>query len=561
MPDSNRKIETGPGRRARLGLTVWALGCVLAGASCRPGGPDEARPWALVLAEASSPAEAAARAASLARERPELEGACGVSIEGPRRLPRHLVVGPPFASREEAEALSERLLQGARRRIEVLDFRSFARLREAAGSAGSAPAEAELFEQLAAFLPAPGQAELVSLLLLDRPAEAAHGPLAPVGWAAPRAWARALAALGFGALGQARYRLPGYGDGPGLEARVFVGLVEPGRTGDDGPDALRRVFNFLAEHARDPQAALQEAALDTAKAPKGLPGPKGRKAKNKKKKAREPRPGPPPPVVGPDGELGLVPVVRELPPAVRRVLPWGEAEVVELPGVAFERAARLGPQTRLRTAWLAWLPGQRGVALFLLDDPAAAEDWLLPRGLEGPSGLAFDPVLRSLWDRLPETPLPGDRLAFLGALGLAAWLPAALAGQAWAKPLAGREVLVAGYRGPQGAWSLACARCESEAEASVLFEQGLIQPRQDWLQTVMAGKGPTRYDVGVTLREVGDVEAWLLVGAAEGRALELYFRRRAEVWLLAGASGAGEQASRGLLARAETLPIWPLAVE
>jgi len=539
----------------RARLPAWLAALALAG--CPAGGPSEDRPWALALAEGDGAAEAAELAAELGAGRPELEGAVAVSLPSPEGPLRHLVVSRPVAEQAEAVALRAALLQGRPGQLELLDFRGLPQpvSREQAASEASAPEDAAELERLAAWLPQAADAQILDLLLLEAPARLARGPLPLEGWAAPRPWARAFAGLGWAALGQARYRL-GQG-GEAHEVRVFVGLADPGA--GEGPDALRRVFDFLQEHVRADEPA--------APAPPEATRP-DRKAKKKKARPRGPRgrPAPPPPAPVGSGELALVPVVKELPAPEPRVLPWGPAEVVVVPRVALVPARKMRADTRLATAWIAWLPERKGVALFLLDDPARAAPWLAPRGLVPPRGLQLHPLVRLVWRCLPDAVPGGERLSHLGATRLRTWLPRDARGKGGLDALGDRPVLFAGYRSERAAWQMLWAALGDPAAARILFEEGLVQPRQRLMQGVLSSKRSVRYDVGVSLRELGDVQAWQFLGAAEGRLQELYFQRQGEVWLLAGSGPAsGDSASQmsvqDFLARADSLPFWPAGVE
>ncbi|HOX44617.1 MAG TPA: hypothetical protein PK668_13540 [Myxococcota bacterium] len=543
-------------RPLRTRLATWAGAlCALLLAGCPASGPDPARPWALVLAEAASAAEAAELAEALGAERPELEGATAVSLPSPAGPARHLVLSRPLAERAEAEQLRAALLQGRAGQLELLDFRTLPPPVQAAAPEPSAPEEAAELERLAAWLPEAAGAELEDLLLLSQPERLGRSAGDMVGWAAPAAWARAHAGLGWSALAQARYRL-----GEGSQVRVFVGLVDPAQA--EGPDALRRVFDFLEEHVR---------SAEPLPPPEAAPPPRGAKAKKKAKAParRGKRPPPPPapaPALGADGELALVPVVKELPAPQAKLLPWGPGEVFVVGQVAFVPTRHIQADTGLATAWLAWLPERKGVALFLFDDPARGEPWLAPRGLRGSPGLQLHPWVRKVWSYLPDATMPGERLDRLGATRLGAWAPAGVRKLPQIAALAERPVLFAGYRSDKLAWQLLWVQTGDPQAAKLLFEQGIVQPRQQLIQAVLGSKRAVSYDVGVTLRELGDVQAWQLLGAAEGRLQELYFQRGDEVWLVTGSGpqsgeAGGRMSIQDLLGRADSLPFWPASVE
>jgi hypothetical protein len=547
-------------RRLPLATRACALVALLL-PGCRAPGPDEARPWALVLAECGSAAEAAGLAEALGAERPELEGATAVALPSPEGPARHLVISRPVADRAEAEQLRAALLQGRAAQLELVDFRGLPQPLEGSQPETSAPEEAAELERLAAWLPEAVDARLEDLLLLGQPGRLGRSAEDLVGWAAPAAWARAYLGLGWSALAQARYRLGEGREGPTV--RVFIGLVDP--ASEEGPVALRRVFDFLEEHVRGVEPAPPPELVP----PPGAVKPKAKgKAKAKAHAARKgKRPPPPPaPVLTADGELALVPVVKEMPAPVSKLLPWGPGEVVVVEQVAFVPTPQIHAGTPRLTAWLAWLPERKGVALFLFEDCARAEPWLAPRGLRGSPGLQFHPWVRRVWRSLPDATMPGERLDRVGGTRLGSWAPAgtdrlpALAAQA------DRPVLFAGYRSDKLTWQLLWATAGDPAAAKLLFEQGLVQPRQQLIQNVLNSKRAVSYDVGITLRELGDVQAWQLLGAAEGRLQELYFQRGDEVWLVSGSGPqskdpGGQMSIQDLLGRADSLPFWPATVE
>jgi hypothetical protein len=79
------------------------------------------------------------------------------------------------------------------------------------------------------------------------------------------------------------------------------------------------------------------------------------------------------------------------------------------------------------------------------------------------------------------------------------------------------------------------------------------------IQKVLKSKRKVRYDVGIALHEVGDVQGWWLNGARKGRLQEIYFNRNNMIWLVAAPTTkrGGPQRDQ-LLARLEMLPLWDL---
>jgi hypothetical protein len=127
--------------------------------------------------------------------------------------------------------------------------------------------------------------------------------------------------------------------------------------------------------------------------------------------------------------------------------------------------------------------------------------------------------------------------------------------------MADRAVLMAGYRTrPEGKsrWQLNWVLAPDEAVAQQLYETGLLEPRRAEVQRMLTAKKAVSYEVGMVLREVGDVpQAWHLTGAASGRLQDIYFRRGRQVWLIqAGVEAHGGLSANGLQGRVEMLQTW-----
>jgi len=115
-------------------------------------------------------------------------------------------------------------------------------------------------------------------------------------------------------------------------------------------------------------------------------------------------------------------------------------------------------------------------------------------------------------------------------------------------------VLSVGYRNRKSgyAWQMNWVDLSSEALATQAFEQSWVNPRQLHIQAELRKK-KVNYDMGVILKEIGDIQAWWLKGAARGRMQEVYFQRGGEVWLIQAPSSMPEEQ---LSIRLEVLPIW-----
>ena len=180
-------------------------------------------------------------------------------------------------------------------------------------------------------------------------------------------------------------------------------------------------------------------------------------------------------------------------------------------------------------------------------------------GLGEPTGLAYSSWLQAIWAVLPEVAISDERFAYAAMQRLDSWLPHRLRRRVELGTAAGRPVLQAGYRSEKNraGWQLNWFRTADAASAGRLFEQALVAPRQALIKRVMEAERVVRYEVGLNLRQTGDVQAWHLVGAHRGRLQELYFQRGRAVWLIrARTASHGGLPADDLLGRVELLAVW-----
>lgn len=547
----------------RVNSTV-GLVCLVAGATlsaCSTQGPDESRPHALVLADAPNHQAAKSLAKEFSKARPVLEGSAALSVRGAAGGVRHLVLGPPNADPSALRHLRARLAGDKPLRLTAVDIRKLSPIDPEHAGGASPPEETEAFDSLARLLPAPGDDRLTSFLLHSDPGNGA-GPIPlPGGLSGRPGFARAFASTGFAGTAEASYSSAA---GPG---RVLVFAGWQGPTPEAGRDLAKQTYNFLLPYVR-PEVAAEEAEPDEVKVSKKKRRKFKRKARNKRKakanrmakrkRARQKKPEPEP------EDLALVPVVKDLPAAVAGLMPWGETQVVLVERVGLTRPVRARKARKnsetLLTAWIAVTPKRDAVVMVLFDDPVLAKRICTPDRLGPPSGLNHSEWVHAIWEKLPDMTLDGERFEFLGMQRFAKWLPRAQRARAWAKPHLERAVLMAGYRGLEGSrarWQMNWLQSGDPAAAKVLYEQGFVAPRQALIQTVLKAKKAVSYDVGVTLRETGDVQGWLLIGASKGSLQELYFQRGSQVWLMrSGVESRKGLSADQLMGRIELFQLW-----
>jgi hypothetical protein len=541
------------------------LACLVAFATlsaCSSKGPDQSRPHALVLADAPTHQAAKSLAEELIENHPELEGSAALSVHGETGGVRHLVLGPPNADPSALRHLRARLAGDRPLRLSAVDVRKLSTIDSEHADGASPPEETEAFDSLASLLPAPGDDRMTSFLLHSDPGEG-QGPVPlPGGHSGTPAFARAFASIGFAGTAEASYTAVN-GNG---RVMVFAGWLGPSPTADR--DAAKLIYNFLLPYVR-PQVVVEEAEPEEEKVSKKKRRKRKRKLKRKargkrkakrkaKRKRKRQKPDPEP------EEAALVPVVKDLPAAVAGLMPWGEAQVVLVERVGLTRTARSRKARKngeaLLTAWIAVTPERDAVVMVLFDDPVLAKRICTPDRLGPPSGLNHSEWVHAVWAVLPDVTLEGERFEYLGMQRFAKWLPRAQRTRAWAKPHLERAVLMAGYRAVEGKrarWQMNWMGSGDPAAAKVLYEQGFVAPRQALMQTVIKAKKAVSFDVGVTLREIGDVQGWLLTGAGRGSLQELYFQSGSQIWLVrSGVESRKGLSADELLGRVELFQLW-----
>lgn len=522
----------------RIGVLLLA---VLAAAGCKKSLPDEEAPWVVVLDQASTRALAEQRARQLEEEHPKLLEACGVLTVADRGMHTHLVVSRGHPNRGAAEQTAAAVRGDRVVRLPVVDATSLRLAGEEEEPDTAVPEGAGHLERLAASLPAPGTtARLEAFLLLSEPGGSAWLLPASFGYKSPPGWWKELMQLGWKEVATATYLSACTGEaGAGGDGRVLVLLGWP-EDGGEQDHVVRKLHAFLL--ARVAPTDEEREAIEREK--------KQHRRKRRWRRRRRHEPV--------SGDEPVEPV--ELPKAEPGVLPWGPGGIRRVKRVGFLPRDKQKRDTPLHTAWLARGPG--GSVMLVLVPPGCAQAagrLLSPRLLGPPRGIADTGPVRRAWSVLPEVLPQGERLVTLAMDDLEARLDRKRRRAEWASRLAGRPVYTATYRTPSTGWQVTWVDLGSEPDAKQVFEAAYVKPRQEMIQrTVLGRKRSVRYDVGVSLREIGTTQGWYLRGARRGRLQELYFRLGSNIWLLE-APTRGEKAfgADDLLARVELLRIWP----
>ena len=320
-----------------LFLLAWLIPLL---AGCSEPGPTADKPWVLVLAEAPTHEAARSQAAELSAGNAALEGTAGVTVRDRAGRLRHLVVGPPQQSQEALRLLRAKLAGGKPLRLESLDVRTVALIEKEQAFGASPPEQVETLEQVARLLPAPGELELRSFLVLAQPGEKPGPAPLPPARSGRRPFSKGFGALGWEATGEATYSS---GAGP-ERVHWFVGF------GPKGEGALEAAHRFLQAYVRPEQAAVEPEPEEDRparrkkarrrKAGKRTPKKRGA-AKIAERKAPEP----------PKEEEATEAAQVDLPETVVKAMPWGPAQVVVVERVALTKPrppAKAKPKKRRR---------------------------------------------------------------------------------------------------------------------------------------------------------------------------------------------------------------------
>lgn len=524
--------------RIQFFLIVVVAGC-LAGCSKQF---DRSHPWVVVLDEASNQALAEKLLASYENKKEAaLEGASALAVVDHGVL-RYLVVSRGFKQRAEAEKLAGQLA-GSSRRLTLLDVSKLAIPEEQSGQFGGIPDDLQDIEKLAALLPAPGARTLDSFLFVRDAAKSCREPV-ELGATAPDEWRRAFCSLGFSATAEAAYGVPG--SGGSKRVLVFIGIQneQPGQgkaQGAQKQDLLQAGWDFLATHTA-PSPEEWERIQKERKSARHRRRHRRRRRRRAKAAVEDKKD---------------VEAPTQLPAPQQRRLPWGDAQVYAMQRVILVPSGRYREQTPEWTAWLATLPYGRGIWLALFNDENGVENLLRPVGLGESHGIVYLPEFSRPWTLLPEVGVEDEHLVFIGAQRFGRWLPTRQRHLGWAKRNGQSTITGAGFAAGEKHWQVDWIDLGSEAESKLVFNEGFVAPRQAIMQRVLKSKRRVRYDLGVSLVEVGDTNAWFFKGARHGHRKEMYFSYKTRVWLFLTPQNAKTGlAQEDLMARAELLQIW-----
>ncbi len=518
--------------RSQILLAILVV-CCLVGCSKRY---DKSRPWVVILDEAATQQMAEKLLASFEDKKNEdMESAAALAVKD-RGVIRHLVVSRGFAVRDRAVKLAGRLRGSTPRHLPLLDLSKIQIPGEDDLQFGGIPEGLEDIENLAALLPAPGAESLESFLLVPNAAGKCSRPV-DFGSIAPSEWRQGFCRLGFSAIAEAAYGISGPNGSE--KVLVFIGMGRAGKEGEEKQDLLRDSWGFLLAHA----------------APSPEEWERTKKERKRSKHRRRRRRRRPPATVEAQDSAGVI----ELPAPQQSLLPWGNAPVFSMTRVTLAPSKNYREDAVVWTAWLARLPSGNGVWLALFKDEPAIKGLFEPVGLGKPHGIAFLPEFLRPWTLLPEIAVEDEHLDFLGAQRFGRWLPKKLRRRDWARRNAERTITGAGFASGEKRWRVNWIDLGSESEAKQVFNDGFVAPRQEIMQRVMKSKRQVRYDLGVSLVEVGDVNAWYLKGAMRGRRRDMYFSHKTRVWLFTTPQGVKHELDmEDLLARAELLQVWEM---
>lgn len=512
-------------------LSVWLAGCT----SDKPG---KSTPWVVVLDEAPTRNVAVRKAEQYLEKYPKLLEKTSVLSFSELAAIRHLVISEGFGSREKAMNLSASFAKVTPAKLKVIDTTSLKALGEDEAVGVSAPEDAEILEQLAILLPEPVEARLDSFLLMTSSDLSQRSALRPFGYGCPGKWWSGFSGLGWQAAAQAVYVSKNASDSG--KVHVFLGWL--GDQAADREQALKKVYNFLLDYVGPLEEEWEKKKKQRKRRRRLM-----RAKRRKKASAEEPV------------------VLKEVPKASKHMLPWGGSEVVKVERVAFIKKESIRKDTPTRTALLSWTPGRQGVMLVMFDPQSEGlvEDLLNPRSLEGPHGIAFSPHLAVIWNTLPEVSVEDENLGYLGMQSLRWRMDNKRRRSELGKRLGDLPVYLAGYcKENRPYWQLIWVKLGSPVDAEKLYDSAYVEPRKEKIQHMLNSPRKPRYDVGITLREVGDVLAWHLRGAEFGALQELYFQKKDTVWLLqARDRGKTSMDPDGLQARTELLQIWDVSEE
>lgn len=506
----------------------------------------------MVVLEEAPTAAAAEKALEAIRARnPDWAKLTSVSVRRGAGPVHHWVVACGYADRRAAQRFAAQLWTSRSVKPVVEDIRLFEHATDAEAFRPSPPEGAAVFERLASLLPDPG-ADRIESMMIERRDAAYKGAVQPFGRTVPLLWYEAFAGLGWQATAQAQYR----SESGEAELRVLVGWL--GEKRDPDRDAVREVVSFLQAHVLPDKPAEPPDEEAVGKKKKKTKRKRARRAKRRPAVKRAKRRRAPSPPVAPVDPLALTPLAKELPAAVRKRLPWGEADVRIVEKVALRKPRPNQPsQGETHTAWICSSPDERAVLVVIFDNADLATELLSAVTLGDFHGMVYSDHLGQIWQSLPEVTEEGEQLAYVGMQRLGRRLPRDLLRADWAKVSFRRAFLLAGYRSRSSGWQMSWVELGSTSEAQRVYEEGMVAPRQKAVQSLLHSKKDVDYTVGVSIKDIGDVQGWLYKGAMRGRLQEFYFKRGREVWLVqADAHARGGPGFDGLQARLDTLQIW-----
>ncbi|MBW2699412.1 MAG: hypothetical protein JRF33_01225 [Deltaproteobacteria bacterium] len=524
--------------RAAMGLaiTLCITGLLMA---CQKSGPDEKSPYFIVLERSPSAAVAAKRAEQYQNQGKQFERAIALSLSKKGQGVLHRVTLCGFSSKGEARSRSKQLSGGLGNRLEVLDFRAYTLLDEEKSASATSPEGLEAIENMARLLPTPGQDRLHRFLITEDP-KGLRGIPVPPGRLSPPRLSKGFGKLGFAGTAEAQYNTDGEGDGQVL---WLAGRFEEPAS----PEQIKSAYNWLLKFVVEP---ISEEALE-AEAKAKLKHKRKRKRKRKRRsKRRTKRRRKKVPIKKPKAPL----VLKELPVHASRLMPWGKMKLWVVEHIHLGSKHRAIKEGGSMTAWMCLGPDGKRLWMMIFNDSDLLERLITVDSLAEPTGLTYDLRMASFWSKLPEAIAEGEELRSLGSQPLSHRYRKHR-NQPWMNhQKENNDVHSVGYRNSKSgqAWQMTWVDLGDEARATQAFEQAWVNPRQVHIQTELRKK-KVNYDMGVILKEIGDVQAWWLKGAARGRMQEIYFQRGVEVWLIQAPSSMPEEQ---LSLRLEVLPIW-----
>ncbi len=521
-------------------------------ASCSSSSPRKDRPWSLILAQAPTHDSAEALAEQLSKNDPLLEDLMAVTVRDKEGGIRHLILSRGVENPTKLQKLKKALVAKAKVRLRELDIRKV-QILDSKIIEGSLPPEgSDIFEHMAQILPNPGDYKLKAFSIVKTGKEGKTPPPKIPTVISAKKLSEFFRSSGFFIVGQAEYS-SGASDS---RATVLVGFVDSADAGNIDL-RMKRIYNFLLDYKVKVLAQSDEKERNVRKTHERRRRNRRWRAKKrayrKGTRAKEMK------------QIPLVPILKDLPPASSVEIASEKLDVYELEGIDLKKKNRSVADLKeipTLTAWLWHEKGSNEVVLWLFDDREMVKRLNLPCTLGDRVGLSLSVWVSAIWEALPEVTLESELLEFISYQDLETWVNRPVR----KLPLLGSElhapVFSAGYSSKDKntmRWQASWIKLSSKEKAKKFYEIGLLAPRQKRIKRILDSKRNISYDVGLTLHEVGDVQAWLLTGSSRGWTQEVFFTRGRDVWLItSGVPVHGGLTSDELLGRIELLSLWDL---